>query len=570
MNTSSLRSLPLAFFGLTLSAGGAGCGLLLGLDEFSEGTGSGGGGAATSSSTGGTGSSTGGAGDTGGNPTPCTPKETRPCYGGPAGTEGNGVCKKGTQTCNVDGTGFDACVGEVVPAPENCALPQDEDCSGTAAQCTGTAQWGRRFWNGTGNQGVSGVALDSKGNTIISGALGGAVDFGKGDVMGAAYLTKLDPSGTAVFSKALPSPGFMVVDSSDNITLVGYFVGDIDFGGGPLDKPGADNIFLAKLAPDGSHKLSKTIGYGSFTLYDMAAGPDESIFIAGLALGAVDLGGGLFGAAKKYSAFVAKYDKTGSHVYSLHFGSVGSLGGAQAQAITVDGLGNAVVAAGFYGTVDVNGLSFDTSKGTLLVARIDPAGKFLHVKQFSGADAGLVDGSMSVVMPGNYDIAADAAGNVLLTGDFNATATFGGPALMNQGGSDIYVAKLDPMGGHLWSKSFGGAGKQYATHIAVDMFGHPVITGVFEGNFNIPNAVTLYGGAGDNVLGLKLDASGGYLWAVGSSSGPVSSKGTTTNVAIGLLGEVALSGAVKDNFKFGMVPSQTGGFFDAYVAKLAP
>lgn len=567
MRTKKIGFGFVAAVGATLAAwGGGGCQLIYGLEPAVLGGGTGSGGAGGS----GAGGHGGGTGGAGGVPMMvCVPMAMEDCYEGAQGTEGNGVCKKGKWTCKADGTGFGTCVGQVVPAPENCALPQDEDCSGTAAQCVGTAQWGKRFGNATGNQGLSGVALDSKGNTIISGNLNGTVNFGKDDVIGAAFLVKFDPEGLPVFNKTLPIAGLMGVDSSDNIVLAGHFSGDLDFGGKKLDTPGVDNIYLAKLSPDGSHLLSKTVGYGSFTLYDMATGPDESVFIAGVALGTIDLGGGLIGAAKQYNAFVAKYAKNGTHAYGLSFSSVGTLGGAQIQAISVDGQGNAIVAAGFYGTLSVNGLSFDSDMGSFVVAKIDPMGKFVYAKQFSGVDAGLVDASMTVVMPGNYDIAADAAGNVLLTGGFDPTAVLGGPALMTQGGSDIYVAKLDPMGGHVWSKSFGNSSKQYATHIAVDMFGNPVITGIFVGGLSFFNGINA-GGGGDNVFGFKLDADGGYLWAVGSISGAVISKGTTANVAISALGDVVLAGTVKDKFTLGLVPTQTGGFFDTYVAKLAP
>ncbi|APR77107.1 Hypothetical protein A7982_02454 [Minicystis rosea] len=60
----------------------------------------------------------------------CTPGTMQPCYSGPAGTENVGPCKGGTQTCNAQGTGFGACVGEVLPKPETCSTPEDDDCDG--------------------------------------------------------------------------------------------------------------------------------------------------------------------------------------------------------------------------------------------------------------------------------------------------------------------------------------------------------------------------------------------------------------------------------------------------------
>jgi len=61
---------------------------------------------------------------------PCTTGETRDCYGGPAGTEGMGVCVGGTQTCT-DGS-WGECVGERTPSEETCANEgADDDCDGT-------------------------------------------------------------------------------------------------------------------------------------------------------------------------------------------------------------------------------------------------------------------------------------------------------------------------------------------------------------------------------------------------------------------------------------------------------
>jgi len=60
-------------------------------------------------------------------PPPCTEGETRPCYGGPAGTAGKGPCKEGTQTCASASWG--ACQGEVLPATETCD-GEDNDCDG--------------------------------------------------------------------------------------------------------------------------------------------------------------------------------------------------------------------------------------------------------------------------------------------------------------------------------------------------------------------------------------------------------------------------------------------------------
>ncbi len=61
----------------------------------------------------------------------CMPGDSQPCYPGPAGTEGVGICTGGTQMCNAFGTGWGACVGFVLPeAIEVCANGLDDDCNG--------------------------------------------------------------------------------------------------------------------------------------------------------------------------------------------------------------------------------------------------------------------------------------------------------------------------------------------------------------------------------------------------------------------------------------------------------
>ncbi len=53
---------------------------------------------------------------------------TQPCYGGPTGTDGVGLCMAGSQTCS--GGSFGSCTGEVRPATELCN-GDDDDCDGT-------------------------------------------------------------------------------------------------------------------------------------------------------------------------------------------------------------------------------------------------------------------------------------------------------------------------------------------------------------------------------------------------------------------------------------------------------
>ena len=60
-----------------------------------------------------------------------TPVAQAPCYDGPPGTEGVGICRAGVQQCDQQGSPVGECVGEVVPEGERCETAgMDEDCDG--------------------------------------------------------------------------------------------------------------------------------------------------------------------------------------------------------------------------------------------------------------------------------------------------------------------------------------------------------------------------------------------------------------------------------------------------------
>jgi hypothetical protein len=65
---------------------------------------------------------------------PCVSGAQEPCYTGPSGTEGVGVCRGGTATCDLSGstTSWGSCTGQVTPGALNCGSSSDNDCNGTA------------------------------------------------------------------------------------------------------------------------------------------------------------------------------------------------------------------------------------------------------------------------------------------------------------------------------------------------------------------------------------------------------------------------------------------------------
>ncbi|MBI5514576.1 MAG: VWA domain-containing protein [Deltaproteobacteria bacterium] len=77
----------------------------------------------------------------------CRPGETRPCYEGPTGTAGVGVCRSGMQRCVpglTTGSRFGGCEMQVLPGAEDCTDGMDNNCDRrvdcTDPLCAGRAE----------------------------------------------------------------------------------------------------------------------------------------------------------------------------------------------------------------------------------------------------------------------------------------------------------------------------------------------------------------------------------------------------------------------------------------------
>lgn len=140
-------------------------------------------------------------------------------------------------------------------------------------------------------------------------------------------------------------------------------------------------------------------------------------------------------------------------------------------------------------------------------------------------------------------VAADAAGNVYMTGSFSGSADFdpgaGTTTLTSNGGLDIFVAKYDKTGALVWARDVGGHGDDIGAGIAIDSTGNAVVTGQFHKtvDFNPDAAATANltsTGNGDAFV-LKLDKDGKFVWAKdfggrGTAAGLGVALDTTGNV----------------------------------------
>src|SRR5262249_41747630 len=76
----------------------------------------------------------------------------------------------------------------------------------------------------------------------------------------------------------------------------------------------------------------------------------------------------------------------------------------------------------------------------------------------------------------------------------------------NAGGYDVFLAKYDPAGNHLWTKQLGSSADDFAKGVSTDRLGNAYIAGAKAGNLGGTNA------GGVDAFLAKYDAHGNRLW----------------------------------------------------------
>jgi hypothetical protein len=139
--------------------------------------------------------------------------------------------------------------------------------------------------------------------------------------------------------------------------------------------------------------------------------------------------------------------------------------------------------------------------------------------------------------------------------------TFGGQTLISAGGTDIFLAKLDPEGNPLWAKQFGDATDGQTAHaVAVDSAGDVVIAGSFVGSVNFEGGAFSSAGIGE-AYAAKLDGEGNHLWS--KHLGGPGAEGVSAVAIDPQTRDVVVAGAFDATISFGNgTPSSTDRDFD--------
>ncbi|MDD2984551.1 MAG: gliding motility-associated C-terminal domain-containing protein [Crocinitomicaceae bacterium] len=236
-------------------------------------------------------------------------------------------------------------------------------------------------------------------------------------------------------------------------------------------------------------------------------------------------------------------------------GSIGLTTRTIASTIAVDNNDNVIIAGEFRATVDFDinaGTTNLTSQGSsdMFISKYDQNGVLLWAISMGGLNSDEISA-----------VATDNNGNIYVTGRFQSLSVDMDPGVgvsnitstSSTSQYDIFVAKYDSNGNHLWSFSYGtNTIAEAGNGIDVDNSGNVYITGIFRGTIDFDPGVgvaNLTPNVSADVFVAKYSTNGNYLWAFNiGSSGNQTSTGRV--VKADNLGNIYVGGSFQGSVDF--------------------
>jgi hypothetical protein len=165
-----------------------------------------------------------------------------------------------------------------------------------------------------------------------------------------------------------------------------------------------------------------------------------------------------------------------------------------------------------------------------------------------------------------YGVVVNGKEDAVVTGWFEGILDFGNGSLSSKGGHDVFVANLDgETGSTLWAKSWGSSsGDETAGPVLALASGELVVVGSFNNYLNVIGETLSTAGGGDIFL-LKLTENGDPLWIKGFGSNLTD---YTAGVALSPDGKIAIGGVFGTTIDFGGGPLVSVGNEDLFLAEL--
>lgn len=502
----------------------------------------------------------------------CLPRldDAQPCAADQACLSGaceNGVCcvsacPGACRSCSVAGS-----VGQCVSVPEGQdplnACPGTTSCSANA-ECQASVEWSLAVGDQS-DQHVAAVEIGPKGDVLVAGTFRGTLNFETGPLQNPgeedSFVARIASDGETVrWAAAMGGSGRqvvedMAVDDAGNVYVAGWFTDEIVDGNGvAILSAGDRDGFVAALDPDGALAwVVPVAGAGDQRLTAIAATSD-SIVVGGSTVSDLTMGTCLASAsATEPDALLLTMAKAG---FCTNMRVVGSAGAPQTVTALAVADGAIFAAVTGRGEVDYGAGAIDAG-----IADLDV--------WITSLGFGL-SASWTTLVEGVGDEAAehltpDGAGGVWVTGSTTAAAD---PklALETAVERDVLLAHLDETGAETDRRVFGGPYDQVGRGLVLDGEGNLFLAGDFELGIDVgDDGITTHGGT--DVFVARLTPEGSASWSL-----PLGSRMNESVAGIRLTpnGGLVLAFDFEDRVVLGVTSHRPEGARDILVTELDP
>ncbi len=492
----------------------------------------------------------------------CSAGATRSCYSGPEATRGIGACHAGTQTCQA-GT-WSACADEVLPAAETCGNAADENCDGLTS--CGEAQHVVRLGIDR-DEAIVDVAAAPEGVAFI-GEYRKTLDLGTGMLPAPSdwrnvVVGKATAAGVPLWLRTFTGKdsvetGVVAVGPHGEVAMSGDIYGPADAMGTALASAGGADPLFALIEADGAPRWAIQ-GKGSEN--DWAAAVrflGDGPVVAGSFRGHFTLAGETLEASDLDESYVMRLDAGGKALWTRIFGGKASQY-PRALATAKDAV---AVAGTFRGELAVGGTTLpgalDRDAGFIAALAADGTLRWAHAYPNVWVNA--------------VEFSSD--GGVVAVGNFNGAVDFGGTHLEAASTRAVFVLSLGASGEMRWVRRFGGSADQDCTGLALDSRGRLVLSGYYQDGIDFGGGPLPTGGVlVQNLFVAKLEPDGSHVWSRGVSfqrdQWVWGFARAWRRVAIGAGDRIALGGYALGALDFGGPTTDHGGA-DMLFATLAP
>lgn len=426
------------------------------------------------------------------------------------------------------------------------------------------------FMPGNGIAGPSEMIADDFGNVIMCGIFTDSMDidlssstqviYANGDEDG--WIAKYDAAGSllwgfAIGGNANQAAKGLAIDEFNNIYVVGYFAGTVDFDQSPgtslLTSQGDWDAFVLKLDESGNFIWAKSFG-GSNRQFptEVVCNQNGNIYISGTLSGStnMDMNGGTYlltpnasgGGNEANTGYYAKYNYNGDLIWAYNVAGINpeiALGNENGSDV-IYYLGHGVANPLSLDDFDPSGAVLQpvpspfTSANYFALIKYDASGQLIWSK-FSRT---IISSAGTDVI--TKDVAVDLSGDIYVAGDFYSGFDLypGNDMTLNAygiTGTDGFLVKYNSAGNFIWEKQFGTADEyDYAEEISIDSWNNVWVSGGFRNIAEMNSSGTshtLTSAGLNDIFAAGFTSSGNYIWA-GSISGPAT-DGAPQMLAVG-------------------------------------